>query len=375
MTRKHISFIVEQAYGHIVPTLGIAMELIRRGHRVSYATSENFIPLVARSGATVFQINPMKTRAAIFNVLFKKTSADGFEDTDINPEVIQRYREIITRRTHHTLPQLERCYETERPDLIIHDDGEDFAGRLLAERWGVAKIRLSFLQISDRDLPAYANDRSVIIPMPRFFNDDLRSEDEKLHFVGFTPEGRVNPACRWKNPRPSNKIILANPTSGIFSQTHFCSLVIDAFKNSRYNVVLSVPSVDPWSAIDVPSLGKLPDNFHVNTSAAHIEILRDCQLFVGQGGPGSTLEALYCGVPLLLLPPASGHELSAKRIVDLGLGRRLDLSKVSPAELNEAAESVMSDRVIRTRLHARQEEMMANPGGARAADLVELELR
>jgi hypothetical protein len=48
MAPQHIAFVLEQAYGHVMPTLGIALELIRRGHRVSYATTADFVPVPGR---------------------------------------------------------------------------------------------------------------------------------------------------------------------------------------------------------------------------------------------------------------------------------------------------------------------------------------
>ena len=74
MAPKHIAFVLEHAYGHLMPTLGIAMELIRRGHRVSYATTADFAPIVTRIGARAFILTPLQTRGAILG-FFKETPA------------------------------------------------------------------------------------------------------------------------------------------------------------------------------------------------------------------------------------------------------------------------------------------------------------
>jgi MGT family glycosyltransferase len=148
-----------------------------------------------------------------------------------------------------------------------------------------------------------------------------------------------------------------------------------AFRDTPYFVVLSVPSADRWSAVDAAALGALPNNFFLNTRCSHLDILPRCCLFIGQGGPGSTLEALYCGVPLLLLPPTTGHEISTRRVVELGLGCRLSLADASATALRQTAEAIMADGVMHARLEAARAAMVANSGGKRAADLIERELR
>src|SRR5436190_17812870 len=47
----HFAFVVPPAHGHVNPTLPLVDELTRRGHRISYATAESFLPQAEDAGA------------------------------------------------------------------------------------------------------------------------------------------------------------------------------------------------------------------------------------------------------------------------------------------------------------------------------------
>ncbi|WP_207918986.1 hypothetical protein [Saccharopolyspora karakumensis] len=47
--RAHVLFVSIPAHGHINPGLGLVAELAGRGHRVSYATTDEFTPQVIDS--------------------------------------------------------------------------------------------------------------------------------------------------------------------------------------------------------------------------------------------------------------------------------------------------------------------------------------
>ena len=51
--QKHIAFFNIPALGHVYPTLPVVSELVRRGHRVSYAAVKDRDPLISKTGATL----------------------------------------------------------------------------------------------------------------------------------------------------------------------------------------------------------------------------------------------------------------------------------------------------------------------------------
>lgn len=151
--------------------------------------------------------------------------------------------------------------------------------------------------------------------------------------------------------------------------------MIRAFQDQPWRVVLSLPSLDPVSAIDPASMPELPENFRLNRSASNLDILDHASLFIGSGGVGSTLEALYCGVPALLIPFAEGLYTVADRVVDLGLGASLHRARLTPELLRESAAALIADSDTRDRLQRVQSSMRADRGARAAGDLIEGKLR
>ena len=82
-------------------------------------------------------------------------------------------------------------------------------------------------------------------------------------------------------------------------------------------VVVSTGQTDP------AALGPLPANVLVRRFVPQPEVLARAALFVTHGGMNSVNEALYAGVPMLVVPQGADQPLVARRVVELGAGLSL----------------------------------------------------
>lgn len=374
MAPKHIALFLEQAYGHIIPTLGFAAELIRRGHRVSYAVISEFAPAIARTGAHAVVFAPMiETRRRIYEHTARPKGRHHFdsEDTTLSKLML----ELRTQRTSDSLQQLTRLYEQDKPDLVLHDDCLDIAGRELANRWGITKIQHSPEMLTS--MPQLEqSDKLMLVSVPKFFNGNAELFDARIVFIGFSPEGRREFFEPWQRRAGNQKSIVACPSTGLHPPVEFCRLIVEAFRHSRWNVILSISlDLDPVSAMGEEALANLPDNIRLNRHSSNLDVLEHACLFIGQGGQGSTLEAIYAGVPSLLLPGASFQDIVAHRVVELGLGTQLPLSTATPESLRSLAEAIIADADTLTRVKRAQEAMRAENSATRGADIIEHELQ
>jgi len=280
-------------------------------------------------------------------------------------------KEIMRKRTEDSLAQLETLYHDDKPDLVVQDECEDTAGRSLALRWGIAQIRFVQTLIPPGHEGTFAKDQPVLVAVPRFFQKDSEHFREHFKFIGFIAEGRKEFFQPWKVSGDRHKTILISVTTGLLPQIEFCRLVISAFRNLSWNIVLSIASgLDRISEIAPAHLVDLPTNFQLNRFSSNLDILEHVCLFVGQGGQGSTLEALYCGVPVLLIPPTFFHDLVARRIVELGLGLRL-AADISPDSLRRHAASLLEDADTLSRVKQAQKSMHDERGAQVAANIIE----
>lgn len=98
-------------------------------------------------------------------------------------------------------------------------------------------------------------------------------------------------------------------------------------------------------------------------------VLKRAALCVTHGGSNTVLDALACGVPLLVRPVAFDQKGNAARIVHNRLGERMDLRR-----LPEQIGRLLADEEYRRRARALAQEIAAAGGRTRGADLVEAAL-
>ena len=114
----------------------------------------------------------------------------------------------------------------------------------------------------------------------------------------------------------------------------------------------------------------VPDNVYLDAWFPQPSVVAKCDLFIHHGGNNSFCEALYFGVPSLILPYCwDGHD-NAQRAVETGVGLRLDRSRWTAAELTSAMTSLLGDKPMRRRLADNAAMMATRSGTALAADAI-----
>jgi UDP:flavonoid glycosyltransferase YjiC (YdhE family) len=358
---RHISFVIESAYGHIVPTLGIAAELRRRGHRVSYALKHQFASKIRAFGCEVIAYRPLENKLRFMreNSVYRGLSEDA----------LAAWRTLRLEEEKDTLAQLEPLYRRGRPDLIVYDITNP-TGRVLVGELNVPAAEHSPIVINQfNDSWTYDNNL-VVVTIPHFFQREAASLEERFQFVGFIQNDRTRFFDPWIRRHSNLRVILVYATTGLLEQTHFFKSVLAALQSLNDPLVLCVGDV---TILD--SLGPLPASCEVNRSSANFEILQSASLVVGQAGTGSTLEALYWGVPQLLIPPPLEiFEDCASRVAELGLGVCLKEADATVERIGSAARWLLNDAVIADRLAETSRIMHATAGATLAVDLLEKRL-
>src|SRR5438067_10614640 len=93
---------------------------------------------------------------------------------------------------------------------------------------------------------------------------------------------------------------------------------LEAFADSDRKVVLSVGK---WT--NIAALGSVPRNIIVKEFVPQLELLQRTALFVTHGGMNSVSEALYYGVPFVVIPQTADQNLAGRRIEQLGAGKTM----------------------------------------------------
>jgi MGT family glycosyltransferase len=386
-------------HGHVNPTLGFTEELIRRGHEVIYFTDAEFAPQVERTGAQLIDYG---------SSVGKQSAARGLAVlAGKNPWTVggsfveQRFKELEA-----TLPSLLEHLGRTRPDVIVYSFISQ-AARLAAQRLGIPGVMFyttyasndhfdlisqmfsKHLQISAEetaDLQARLDELTArhgvarlaaaslsnppaavnLVFMPRSFQPQGDTFDDRFHFVG--------PCLRATEPRlPAGLVppgaaplVLVSLGTVFNAWPSFYKDCLTAFGHKPYRVVMALgPAVDP------ATLGELPPNVSVRPHLPQLALLQQADLFVSHGGMNSTMEALYHGVPLVVIPQMEEQELTARRIDELSLGRFLHRDHVTAESLATAVSELLDSSKVRQTMDATQAEVRQSGGTSRAADLIE----
>jgi zeaxanthin glucosyltransferase len=120
-------------------------------------------------------------------------------------------------------------------------------------------------------------------------------------------------------------------------------------------------------ATDAAELGPIPDSWLVRSFLPQVTLLGHAALAVTHGGNNSVTEAMTAGVPLLVLPFSTDQFAGAAALDAAGFGLSLDPNTATPAELRQAAATLLGlDGEARDRLAALSTSL-ANDAGPRRA--------
>ncbi|MEC1612851.1 glycosyltransferase [Bacillus mojavensis] len=382
MKKHHISIINIPAYGHVNPTLALVEKLCEKGHRVTYATTEEFAASVQQAGAealiyhTSLNIDPKQIREMI----------------EKNETPISLLKESLS-----ILPQLEDLYQNDHPDLIIYDFIA-LAGKLFADKLDIPVIKLcsSYAQnesfqlgsedmllkmkeaeaefkayLEQEQLPAVSFEQLAvpealnIVFMPKSFQIQHETFDDRFCFVG-PSLGKRTEQESLEIEKGDGPLMLISLGTAFNAWPEFYKMCIEAFRNSSWQVIMSV-----GKTIDPKSLDEIPVNFTIRQSVPQLEVLAKADLFISHGGMNSTMEAMNAGVPLVVIPQMYEQELTAKRVDELGLGVYLPKEEVTVSRLQEAVQAVSGDQEVLSRVKNMQKDVKEAGGAERAAAEIE----
>jgi MGT family glycosyltransferase len=395
MAKQHIAVFTPFIGGHVYPALGVCSELASRGHRVTYPIDSGFAARVRAAGATPIEFNAPEFRFA--QTTAQDVASDDSEDWSsfiaVAPWLLETAAALVN--------ELGTLYARDPPDLILYD-WFAFAGRILARRLGCPasqlhfhfahhhdslmridgvctnpRALLSFAESVDTFLSTYGFqerghlwrfEKLNIFCVPREIQYDVDSFDDAFRFVGAT-HNRQPRAGSWSRAETGKRLLLiSEPTSSTGSE--FLELCIETFAGANYEVVFSkAPNTPEISGV------RLPHNFSINRNVFNCEILPSANLMLCLAGMGTTLEALYHGVPVVAVPSNPFNAEVAYRLAELGLGLQLRQREMTPHTLRAAVDAAFADETLLRRVKRMQPHLANSPGAQAAATAIEAYLQ
>jgi MGT family glycosyltransferase len=384
-----------EAHGHVNPTLPLAAALAARGHEVVYFLPDMFAEVVRANGATLRPTEPIIEFPT--DGTFPRIGRMS-QLTELDPEqrsAMEAFFGQLQDKMGEALPELRQRVAAVEPDCVIYDaygfwivdvalaqtapkvslfstfavpDGEtpldilSLAGDnvLPTQLFSGMSPPMPFAQITT---PFHAEGLNIV-PLPRSFQPDPAAFDDRYLFVGPSVRDEGSPGDFPLHRLTGQRVALVSLGTGAVDPSFFRTC-FDAFAGSEWLVVAATGRSDP------AAIGSVPENVIARPHLPQLAVLERASLFITHGGMNSTMEGLWHGVPLLVVPQHADQPLVAQRVAALSLGRALDAATLTPADVRETAESISRDREFHDNIRRIQEEMRAGGGANRAAAAVE----
>lgn len=120
----------------------------------------------------------------------------------------------------------------------------------------------------------------------------------------------------------------------------------------------------------IDAYSEVPDNVYLEEWYPQPTVVQQCDLFIHHGGNNSFCEALYFGVPSLILPYCwDGHD-NAARAEECRVGKRLNRNNWTDKELSNAIRELLGDKEMKSRLKENGVYMQQNCGRVLAVDSI-----
>jgi UDP:flavonoid glycosyltransferase YjiC (YdhE family) len=223
-----------------------------------------------------------------------------------------------------------------------------------------------------------------LVPIPPAFQPGVESFDARFQFLGPSIVPRHTPTAfpfDQLKPQPTLYISMGSVCTHEvdFFKTCFAAFGRTDATTNQHRLLPDTAQGEteqPWQVIlatgtsNVATLGPVPENFLLRSSVPQLEVLQQTTVFLTHGGMNSVMEALWYGVPMVVVPQMTEQVITAHRVEELGLGLALEKPAVSVASLQEAVRRVASDEEIHTRVQQMQQSTRQMGGARRAADAV-----
>ena len=383
-----IAFLNIAMHGRVNPTLPIVAELVRRGHTVSYHTSPAFGPEVERAGATV------------------RFYAGG-EQALPDPPTPVALLAGLAQTAVQVLPGVLAELRAVQPDLVVHDSA-CLWGAIAARELGVPAAS-SFTTFGfNRYAPSPTGpSRSLLraaaanpLHVKRYVRArwalrrrfdaggvplvDLGNIRQALNLVytstTFQPGADefddsfrfVGPSIGARPPDPSfpvdrlrARVAYLSLGTVFTADPQLLRTIATALAPLADTVVVATGQTDP------SALGPLPAHVVVRRSVPQPEVLDQASLFVTHGGMNGVNEAMYAGVPMLLVPQGADQPLVAGRVVELGAGLTIRNEDITEDAVRTLAGRLLDEPGFREAALVLQAAERGAGGFSRAADELE----
>jgi MGT family glycosyltransferase len=425
MTEKlTVLFLPESAYGPTNQCIGLGDVLLRRGHRVVFASESSWTG----------RLQPLGFEERLIDLSAPDPTASddaGQFWTDFITETAPEFRKSTTEQletfikpTYQALidgamyaePTLRQIVDEVRPDVLVEDNVVFFPALATSDAPFVRIVSCNPLEMPDEGIaprlsglaqddpaawrafgaefershkdmwetfnawvveqgarplphlefmPSDGAANIYVYPQEADYVREHPLDDSWLRIessVRLTEEQYVVPDRLADRPDGSGLVYVSLGSLG-GADVDLMQRLIDALAESRHRYIVSMgPQADKIRLADnMAGAGMLPQT----------NVIPLVDLVISHGGNNTTTEALHFGKPMVVLPLFWDQYDNAQRMHELGFGIRMKTYEFSPEELNAAVDTLLGDADLRGRMDEIGARIRQRDGLTKGADLIE----
>lgn len=365
----HIVIVSLGALGHINPTLSLAAELVKRGIRVTYFTTEDYKKVIVPTGADFVPVHS-----------WMEQNGDRQKDGKQDGNVAAAVPFLFLKEAGAYIDDILQVLQEDRPDAIVHDFA-GIAGTMASdvlkvpnvmlytsypsnESYSVAEsfenvpsdhpLRLEAARIAEFYAEKYGcrvmtvkeifdgqGDLNIVMMQKRLVPNH-ESFDDRFVFTG-VQIGKRTAFGSWKAPDNGRPLLYSSLGTAFNNWPEYYPILFEAVRDLDINVFAALGAIDP------ASLTNIPENVETAQMVPQLDILSQADVFITHAGMGGTGEAIYYGVPMIAIPQMEEQAITAKQIEKNGLGVAfLDKSVITSTGLRDAIEKILADSSYKT---------------------------
>lgn len=425
MTQLTVLFLPESAYGPTNQCIGLGDILLKRGHRVAFASETSWAGKLTPYGFEEHLVDlaepdpdaEAEDAGQFWTDFIAETAPEFLKPTieQLESFDLPTYQALIDGAIYAE-PKLRAIIDELKPDVLVEDNVILFPALATSGAPFVRIVSCNPLEVPGEDVaPPLSglaqNDRESWAPFREEFERTHRELWESFNTwvqeQGATPlpdmefMPRVNAANLYVFPeeadyteqrplddswhrmdssvrrtdaeyvlppdlsdRPEGSALIYVSLGSLGgADVELMRRLVDALANSPHRFIVSKGPVGEKITLAHNMIG---DNTVPQTT-----VIPQVDLVIHHGGNNTTTETLHFGKPAIVLPLFWDQYDNAQRIDELGFGVRLATYEFTAEELNEAIDTLLADTALRDRLAAMGEQIRARDGLTRGADVIE----
>lgn len=387
---KNVFFLSWPIYSHVKNSIPIIEELLSLNYKIFYFGDEKFKYLLENLDIKFISYN-VKRKLDIFSILNKEFREIGKIKEIKDTEEFFRFVKLqcICKIKFYNIysNKVEKVLKKQKCDILIHDACA-YYGKVISEKFGIKSCAYvtsllfdeKYLEnnISNGLKDAYhfkmqflnkSNEKEILskvkeihknisekynVPMYPIMGSVDTCEENNIIFSStkLQPETKKknNLICkpkiftRKRNTKNKKMLIYVSTGAYLTADETFYNRIIGAFRDTEYEVVISLPSLDEAKIINMPK------NIKIVKQTNQAEILSEAKVFITHGGYNGICEAIYNEVPMLVYPLTNDQYLNATLIKKLKIGYLIKPEEISQKNIYGLIEKIIQDKEIEENL-------------------------